>query len=85
LKIIPYVLPILVRPLAVSVTVWFTHAGLGAAVTVGMVGQIEQPPGPFSVTVIEAVQLVAVFVTVTIYVPTVIPGISSVVALLLQI
>jgi hypothetical protein len=75
----------LVKPLAVSVTVWFTHAGLGAAVTVGMVGQIEQPPGPFRVTVIEAVQLVAGFVTVTVYVPTAIAAISSVIAPLLQI
>ncbi len=58
-------MPISVSPLVVMLTEEPVQDGEGVIVSVGMDGQLPQPPGPSSATAREAEQLVEVLVTVT--------------------
>ena len=65
LNMIPYVIPILVKPEAVNVTLLPKQAALaGVVAKVGIVGQMLQPPGPAKAKPAVAVQPLAA-VTVT--------------------
>jgi hypothetical protein len=67
------VIPILVKPEAVKVTLLPAQAAPDGFVTnVGIVGQTLQPPGPLKAKLVVAVQPLAA-VTVTLYDPTVKP------------